>query len=62
MTEAEALAGLRVQGLSSAAEAVVLEASGELSVLRNTTPGPQSVLKGVTGARNEQNPKSRWGG
>ena len=50
MTEAEALAGLRVQGLSSAAEAVVLEASGELSVLRNTAPGPQSVLKGVTGA------------
>lgn len=60
MTEAEVLADLRAQGLSSVA--VVLEASGELSVLRNTTPGPQSVLKGVTGARNEQNPKSRWGG
>ena len=50
MTEAEVLAGLRAQGLSSVAEAVVLEVSGELSVLRNTTPGPQSVLKGVTGA------------
>lgn len=51
ITEGEVLAGLRAQGLASIAEAgaVVLETSGELSVLRHAGPGPQSVLRGVAG-------------
>lgn len=49
LTEAEVLAGLRAQGLTSLSEAgaVVLETSGELSVLRDAGPGPQAVLAGV---------------
>ena len=37
------------QGLTSLSEAgaVVLETSGELSVLRDAGPGPQAVLAGV---------------
>ena len=54
-TEEEVLAGLRAQGLASVAEAgaVVLETNGELSVLRDASPGPQSALRGVVGAQNK---------
>lgn len=49
ITREEILAGLRAQGLASVAEAgaVVLETSGELSVLRQTADGPPSGLQNV---------------
>lgn len=49
VTEAEVLAVLRAQGVPSVAEAaaVVLETSGELSVLRHTDSGQQSTLQDV---------------
>ncbi|MCC2546455.1 DUF421 domain-containing protein [Hymenobacter sp. BT175] len=47
MTEEEVLASLRAQGLCSVAEAgaVVLETSGELSVLRDAKQGPEFTLR-----------------
>lgn len=49
VTEAEILAGLREQGVASVADAaaVVLENGGDLSILKNTSDGPQSVLQDV---------------
>ncbi|GAB2468612.1 DUF421 domain-containing protein [Hymenobacter qilianensis] len=49
VTEAEILAGLREQGVASLADAaaVVLETGGDLSILKNTSDGPQSVLQDV---------------
>jgi uncharacterized membrane protein YcaP (DUF421 family) len=49
VTEAEILAGLREQGVASVADAaaVVLETGGDLSILKNTSDGPQSVLQDV---------------
>ena len=56
LTEDEVLAGLRAQGVASVADAaaVVLENSGELTVLRHTAPGPQSVLRSVPGPHQPQ--------
>jgi uncharacterized membrane protein YcaP (DUF421 family) len=56
LTEGEVLAQLRAQGLASVAEAaaVVLENSGDLSVLKQTTSGPQSVLAGVQGPHQQE--------
>lgn len=55
LTEDEVLAGLRAQGLASVAEAaaVVLENGGDLSVLRQTAAGPQSVLADVPGPHHK---------
>ncbi|MGY2132580.1 DUF421 domain-containing protein [Hymenobacter sp. HD11105] len=49
VTEAEILAGLREQGVASVADAaaVILETGGDLSILKNTSNGPQSVLQDV---------------
>jgi uncharacterized membrane protein YcaP (DUF421 family) len=49
VTEAEILAGLREQGVASVADAaaVILETGGDLSILKNTSDGPQSVLQDV---------------
>jgi uncharacterized membrane protein YcaP (DUF421 family) len=49
VTEEEILAALRAQGLATITEAaaVILETGGDLSVLKRTTPGPQSVLRNV---------------
>ncbi|MBC6992188.1 DUF421 domain-containing protein [Hymenobacter sp. BT491] len=54
LTEEEIMAELRAQGLASLTEAaaVILENSGDLSVLKQTTSGPQSVLQGVRGFTN----------
>jgi len=51
LTEGEVLAQLRVQGVASVADvaALVLENSGDLSVLKQATLGPQSVLADVQG-------------
>jgi len=56
VTEAEILAGLRAQGLTSVTEAaaVVLETGGDLSILKNTTDGPQSVLQDVPQPQTKQ--------
>ena len=49
VTEAEVLAVLRAQGVPSVTEAaaVILETSGEMSVLRQTNPGEHSTLRDV---------------
>ncbi|SMB99360.1 protein of unknown function DUF421 [Hymenobacter roseosalivarius DSM 11622] len=53
VTEAEILAGLREQGVASMtdAAAVILETGGDLSILKNTTHGPQSTLQDVPMSR-----------
>lgn len=58
VTEEEILAELRAQGLASVAEAaaVILETGGDLSVLKQTTSGPQSVLRNVPMPRNTTPP------
>jgi uncharacterized membrane protein YcaP (DUF421 family) len=49
VTKAEVLAVLRAQGVPSVQEAaaVILETSGEMSVLRQTSPGHDSTLRDV---------------
>jgi len=56
LTEGEILAELRAKGLASVtdAAAVVLETGGDLSVLQQTSSGPQSVLRDVRLSSSEK--------
>lgn len=56
VTEAEILAGLRAQGIASLtdAAAVVLETGGDLSIMKDTTDGPKSVLQDVPQPQEKQ--------